>query len=211
MSSYRQDIGDGLLTGMKVTGRTTWGLTDTIVLEGPAAADEEGNPVGPDKVEIKISSPTRMDLGDWFKDDAEYSLEFGTNEGLNLTLRGVVIPHMEVEEKTRWGLSVTSRLRSDVGRGKYVEVKVSLPWPEEGGQSGFLDEGQIYAVAIEPVGMGRPEDVEPEKPESEAFGDEAIKKLLLRPRRYVSLTVIEELTRLWDATSSRRFFDADDE
>ena len=161
-----------LLYGLKVTGRTSWGLTDTVILRGPAAVDEEGNPAGPDEVEIKISSPTRMDLGSWFKEGVLYTLEFGS-QGLDAGRAvGMTIPNMEVAEKTLWGLSTTSRLRTAVSQGKYVEVKVTLPWPEER----LLKEGQTYAVIFEPLEGAPEEKVEDEK-EEEPYREQGLEVL----------------------------------
>lgn len=169
--------GRGLLYGLKVTGRTSWGLSDTIVLRGPAAVDEEGIPTGPDELEVKISSPTRMDLGSWFKDEAEYTLEFTPEDldvapGVALISAGglvgaIVFPNMEIVERTLWGLSTTCRLRVDTGRGKYLEVKVTLPWSEER----FLKEGEVYNVLFEPVDA-QPERVDPPEDEQPYVPDE---------------------------------------
>jgi len=161
------------LYGLRVVGRTSWGLSDTIVLRGPAAVDEEGDPTGPDEIEVKISSPTRMDLGSWFKDEVRYTLEFGPEDAQDVAPGvdychgpgSIVFPCMEVVEKTPWGLSTTCRLRTETSRGKFLEVKVTIPWPEDR----FLKEGQVFNILFEPA---KEEDEFAEPPDPEPREDE---------------------------------------
>lgn len=221
------------LYGLRVVARTSWGLSDTIVLRGPAAVDEEGNPTGPDELEVKISAPTRMDLGDWFKDEVKYTLEFGPEDAQDV-LPGVaycmgpgsiVFPCMEVVEKTSWGLSTTCRLQTDTGRGKYLEVKVIIPWPEDR----FLKEGQVFNVLFEPAGAP-PEEVDPPEeplPDERPYQEQDLRdrvreavrcareydraaKLLLEPREYVSRTVVEGTARIQAAIDAWEDDDADE-
>lgn len=162
----------GLLHGLKVTERTSWGLSDTVVLRGPASVDEDGRPIGPDELEIKISSPTRMGLGGWFKDEELYTLEFGPQSEEPVVVSGrvggpIVIPAMTVVERTLWGLSMTCRLQVEAGTRGKVEVKLSLPWPEDR----FLKEGQLYSVIFEPV-KGEEEEVEPPEEDEQPYREQ---------------------------------------